>query len=763
LKPNNMILFTLLMSLLVSDCAWSSEAPVKADKKLPSPIGTTATKEAPADQIAKTLSLTELLVKQGQSDLAIQELKRILPLVKEKGTPRQQMTALNQLGALLIPFPYPVDEGSMATNDIVRSMKNSPPDTGKSCLTEALAIASNGDEKSMKSSILNNLGTLYWTRNQYEEAATYYLESVQLARQLGGGELLGSALANLGRLYVSTYSDAEASKNLDEAYRIWSEQPDSRNKAEALISIGQNFRRLASSKAETGAIYRSKAATVLEGAVSSAKEIKDSRLTSYALGYLGGVSEESGDGDKALIQTRQALFHAQTLNAPELLYIWQWQLGRILHGKGETAPAISAYRMAVSSLQSVRRSIKADSVSSVLSFSEMVEPVYLGLTEILLKESDTASEPEIKAQLLKQVQEAIENLRTAELQDYFKDSCIGDQIRGGATAAPAVRTAVVYLISMPNRLELLLTLPSGLKHITSEFGVETVTTHARDFARHLSSASDKYLRSSTKLYDIIIRPIEGELKREKIEHLVIVPDGILRTIPMAALYDGKDFLVSKYTISTTQGLQLVNQAPPAELVDREVLMAGISESVNDFPALPSVRSELDGIQNIFSGKMLLNNKFTKDSLKNEIDKASYSYIHLATHGEFAGDMHNMFILAWDGLITSENLNSFIRPTKHRSKPIELLTLSACKTAAGDDRAVLGLAGIAVKAGAKSTLATLWEINDKVTSELIQEFYRNLKKAGTSKAAALQQAQLEIMRVYKHPFYWAPFLLIGNWL
>jgi CHAT domain-containing protein len=196
---------------------------------------------------------------------------------------------------------------------------------------------------------------------------------------------------------------------------------------------------------------------------------------------------------------------------------------------------------------------------------------------------------------------------------------------------------------------------------------------------------------------------------------------------------------------------------------RDVLMAGISESVSGFAALPSVRDELGGIGNLFSGRVLLDNQFLKGSFKNEIEKTPYSFVHLATHGEFAGDMHNMFILAWDGVITFDDLNNLIRVTKYRSEPLEMLTLSACKTAVGDDRAALGLAGIAVKAGAKSTVATLWEIDDKVTSEIIQEFYRNLKKDGTSKAVALQQAQLKIMEGHKHPFFWAPFLLIGNWM
>jgi CHAT domain-containing protein len=176
-----------------------------------------------------------------------------------------------------------------------------------------------------------------------------------------------------------------------------------------------------------------------------------------------------------------------------------------------------------------------------------------------------------------------------------------------------------------------------------------------------------------------------------------------------------------------------------------------------------VASELKGISAIFDSTTLLNSEFSINALKTHIEKKPYSMIHLATHGEFAGDINKMFVLAYDGPIKFNQLDRFIKVTKYKDTPLELLTLSACKTAAGDDRAALGLAGIAVKAGAKGTMATLWEIDDKATSELVVEFYRQLKIKGTSKSQALRNAQLQLMKEYPHPYYWSPFLMIGNWL
>ena len=124
------------------------------------------------------------------------------------------------------------------------------------------------------------------------------------------------------------------------------------------------------------------------------------------------------------------------------------------------------------------------------------------------------------------------------------------------------------------------------------------------------------------------------------------------------------------------------------------------------------------------------------------------------------------MLTYDGKLTLDNLEALIRPSQYRGKPVELLVLSACQTAAGDDRAALGLAGVAVKAGARSALASLWSVNDQSTSALITEVYHQLREHPTiSKARALQAAQIKLLddRRYRHPCYWAPYLLIGNWL
>jgi CHAT domain-containing protein len=148
-----------------------------------------------------------------------------------------------------------------------------------------------------------------------------------------------------------------------------------------------------------------------------------------------------------------------------------------------------------------------------------------------------------------------------------------------------------------------------------------------------------------------------------------------------------------------------------------------------------------------------------------VKQLPYAVIHIASHGEFGSTPEETFLLTYDGKLTLDALEAAVKNVEIRTGPIELLTLSACRTAAGDDRAALGLAGIAIKAGARAALASLWFISDEASSELVAAFYNELGPGSISKAVALKKAQLKLLgdRRYRHPAYWASFLVIGNWL
>jgi CHAT domain-containing protein len=288
-------------------------------------------------------------------------------------------------------------------------------------------------------------------------------------------------------------------------------------------------------------------------------------------------------------------------------------------------------------------------------------------------------------------------------------------------------------------------------------------------ARALRAALEKrttreYLRPARTVYDWLVRPLHDDLRGAGVTTLVFVPDGVLRTVPLAALHDGQDFLATRYAVATSPGLRLTDTRAPAGKKPR-ILIGGLTESVQGFPPLPSVADEVATLDTLYDGTILMDGRFDARGFRRAMDSRPYSIVHMASHGDFGGSADDTFILTHDSRITLDQLEVQLGGTAYRKQPVELLVLSACQTAAGDDRAALGLGGIAVKAGAQSALGALWSVSDRASAQLIGEFYRRLQEPGVNKAEALQAAQRRLLADdrYRHPAYWAPFLLIGNWL
>jgi CHAT domain-containing protein/tetratricopeptide (TPR) repeat protein len=260
-----------------------------------------------------------------------------------------------------------------------------------------------------------------------------------------------------------------------------------------------------------------------------------------------------------------------------------------------------------------------------------------------------------------------------------------------------------------------------------------------------------------------------------VDTLVFILDDSLRNVPMAVLWDGQRYLVEKYGIALSLGLQLIEPQPITQ-EPLKVLAAGLSQpppgSPINFSPLKYVQSEIQSIAKLgISIIQLLDQDFTSEALTNKINANPFNIVHLATHGEFSSRAEDTYILAANGPINVTEIDTLLR-NRNLSRPeaIQLLVLSACQTAANDNRATLGLAGFAVRAGARSTLASLRNASDEATPLLIEEFYRQLNnpKETLTKAEALRRAQLALLQnpnnlTYRYPQYWAAYVLIGNWL
>jgi CHAT domain-containing protein len=469
--------------------------------------------------------------------------------------------------------------------------------------------------------------------------------------------------------------------------------------------------------------------------------------------------------DEAEQLTRRALFLAQEEDSPEALYRWQWQMGRLYRAAGEDDRALAAYRASVRSLGELSGLVAAGSADIQASFRRQVTPVYEGLVDVLLSKVTGTGEGEGDQALLREARNVLEDLKAAELRDYFHDECLDARRRASPDEIPGA--LVIYPIILPDRLELIVGGSGRLSRHVTPVDAQTFTREVRAFRNALVKRTTyQYLAPARQLYDWLIRPLQPRLASGEVDTLVWVPGGVLRTIPFAALRDRetKTFLVEQYPLAITPGLTLTEPRG----IDREsvkLLAAGISEAVMGYPALEHVPRELDALAQVFPGEQLRNADFSVDNFAERMAAAPHGIVHIASHGEFAADISESYILAYGEKLSMDRLATLVSATRFRDQPLELLTLSACKTAAGDERSALGLAGVALQAGARSALATLWSVDDAAAADLVSEFYVQLAKPELSRAAALQQAQLATMKRfrYRHAAYWAPFLLISSWL
>jgi CHAT domain-containing protein len=516
-------------------------------------------------------------------------------------------------------------------------------------------------------------------------------------------------------------------------------------------------------------------AQIVASAIQQAKSIGDNRTFAYALGVLGELYLETGDIFNAQKLTEQALTRSQSIGAIDITYQWQWQLGYIFSQKGNIKKATILYTEAVDTLKSLRSDLIALNPYIQFSFRDNVEPVYRQLVDLLLRPETPQSS--ISQNKLAKARDVIEALQLTELENFFREACLLPKPRqiDEVVDKTDITAAVIYPIILKDRLEIILKLPTQneLRHYTTRKSQTEVEKNLEQLQQSLREIDqiNKVNELSSQLYSWLIQPTEAELEKHKIKTLVFVLDGSLRNIPMSVLYNQqqKKYLLEKYAISIAPGMQLIDPKP-LQRSKIHALIAGVSEQRNiegkNFSPLENIKVELKQIRTQIPNSIeLLNQYFTKNNLQSQMKSTTFSVVHIATHGEFSSNSEKTFILTWERLLKVKDFDTLLRLGNQREPEnvIELLVLSACQTATGDKRAALGLAGVAVRAGARSTLATLWSIDDESTAELMAKFYHELENATVTKAEALRRAQLVVLTSYENPYFWAPYVLVGNWL
>ncbi len=507
-----------------------------------------------------------------------------------------------------------------------------------------------------------------------------------------------------------------------------------------------------------------KAATELISTVIDESQLKHQKLVAIeATGALGWLYEQNQQWSQASKFTQQAIALATTAGNDNL-YQWEWQLGRILQHQSQpdAVKSQAAYDRAILALERTRRNLQIVNPDAQFSLRDNVEPLYRESIDLSLR----GQQPD-----LSKIIDRVDALKLAELENFLQ--CQLDVSKPINKFVEDAGAAIFYPVILADRLEVILQL--GRKYqrfiipVTRTQLEQTIATFRQNLAQPQYGWNDA---AASQLYDWLIRPAQQYLTPQT-KNLIFVMDGALQNIPVAALYDRErqEYPIDRYRVAVTPGLQILGAK---RSVDNGygILIGGLtSHNASNiggkrgdiYEPLASAADEVLAIKSRFTKvTTLVGRDFTQANLRRTLAGNSYATIHLATHGRFSSDPRQTFVVMDGG--ESIDLNNLRSILKQGTSAIDLLVLSACETATGDRRAALGLAGTAIRSGAASTLASLWAVDDLATAKLMKHFYTSLTQPDrATKAQALQVAQRAIRQEYPHPYYWASFVLVGNWL
>ena len=458
-------------------------------------------------------------------------------------------------------------------------------DEAEEHLTQGLAMARDEENSGLVAALLNDLGNVLAARNKNSEAIGAYTEASILAESTGNSSLAVRTLINAALASIQEGSYQDAKERFDLASNTMESSEPSHDNAYALLSMGLGYVELRSHLPDQDADLIQKAAESFQRAGGMAEQIGDAGAESYAWGFLGHLYEQEGRFEDGLKLTRRAVLASQRVKAPESQYRWEWQTARLLKALGKPEEALMAYRRAVYTLQPIRNELSRGFQGRERPFRESVGPMFFELADILLEQAEAASSAQKNEEYLLQARDTIEGFKAAELQDYFRDDCVESaQTRITTLDKVSQTTAIIYPIIFPDRLEILFSLSGIIKRVGVPVNRNRLNQEIIAYRKMLEKRTTRqYLPHAQKLYDVLIRPLEPYFDQYQIKTLVFVPDGLLRTVPMGPLHDGKHFLIEKYALATTPGLTLTDPQP----IDRKqikLLSVGITEAVQGLPA-----------------------------------------------------------------------------------------------------------------------------------------------------------------------------------
>lgn len=606
----------------------------------------------------------------------------------------------------------------------------------------------------------NNLGNVYRKQQRLQRAHDSYQRAYGTESAESGSSIALKARLNDTRILFLLGQPRDAREHVHAVIGLLDHLQDGPLKTYGLLSTAQLAGRLSVStrkQSEPELRYR-----LLKTALQATDQPHSQTHRAAVQRALSQLYWDYGRVTEALRVARQALFSAQLREQTALSIQILGHIGRLQNSLNQRDAALQSYRDAVALLKGQSTSMLiSDEDPSQLGRRTLLEEA---VEELLFAESRPNTQRESEA-LLDEVRQLVELQRAQAISDYYGDDCVAElreQTRGVDAIDP--KTLVIYPVALYDRLELIVTGDTIRRRVTvdvSRQALEHALHNLRNNAQFAAPAL--YRHSAYEVYQWIIQPLEALLAEIQPDTLIFVPNATLQMVPLSALHDGERYLVERFAIASTPGLTLT-QSHTSRREKLRLLIGGVSEPVQGFSALPYIEDEVNALSAQYQSSVLLNQHFTQAGLVRKLSERSYPILHLASHGAFDPSAQESYVLSYDDRMGLDDIEELLTTGRYLDHPVSLLTLSACSTAAADERSALGLGGLAVKSGAQSVLASLWRVSDRASEILMQNFYRELSVPGTSMAQALQKAQVTMLAhpQYDAPFYWSPFVLVGNW-
>ena len=695
---------------------------------------------------------------------------------------------------------------------------------------QALTLRQSINDWRGQSQTLNNMGLVYQTLEQFEAAESAYQTALALSQQQADHSTTASTLNNLALFYIASNRSERSLELLTRALAIY-------RKAKNPVGEGNTLDSLGTAYASLG--QYPEAVQSYQAALFLLRKTGSRALEHIILKNLGQLYQRQGESELAILFYKQSVAVTESIRQAltplpvedrktytETVADTYRQLATLLLEKGRIPEAQQVLDLLkLEELREFTGNTRATWTGSDLAYSDAEQAVIEDHTSLIAFSSKIIDcqatnckelsglydqLDDLKADYDAQVTKFVATVRANRAEDdIFQNP---DNLSGEAEEllraynANGQKSVLIYPFVLDDKLWLVWAtagrvIGSVEVSVSQKQLAQTVQQLGEQLQSPLSRLADLQA-SSQQLYDWIVKPLEQELQANEIQHLVFVNDRVTRYIPMAVLYDGQQYLLEHYTLSTVLAPGLTDTDDRLASVDRsQVLGLGLTEAKAGFNPLPGVKEELDGIvrsgdadpKGIYPGQVHLDDAFNLETLKTRV--LTHRVLHVATHAAFVpGRAEESFVLLGDG---SKLKPAEIEAMEHRLSNLHLVVLSACQTAlggaAGDGTEIAGISSYFLEKGrAETVVASLWLVNDASTSLMMQRFYRLLASGELSKAEALQQAQLSLLygedsqarlaaaragarpqlrqganapavKGYRHPYYWAPFILIGNGL